>query len=367
MARGTIDEIQGFSQLTPAQREAIYAALDGRGGNVDFSVRPNMLNRPQSPSTSSQIQDAAMSYAQKEGIKYAGKQAAGALGLGGTGTTAASGAGTAAGTGTAATAGTGVGLGSMGLAGLGAGAGIAAGAYLTGRGAYNMLSGKDQRGTGEFASNLVKDPTSMQNLSRAGLAMTTMGMSELVNLAGFKGFGGKKSKDQLGRDSIRSILKQNGVANDDLMATLADGSQFSLGKQGKFQNVGENIDGKKERASYDVDFSNPLAKNAIGAVDPYAKKFLGPKATQKQLSDFTGLIVNAATSNAASQDDVNKNIAAMFGAQSMPVPQASGGGGQRRPSTPKKREEAVRMIAMPSWVNSENRKDAPLSVGGRVV
>jgi hypothetical protein len=126
-----------------------------------------------------------------------------------------------------------------------------------------------------------------------------------------------KSDAQLQRDDFRGLLKQSGVADKNYHVTLADGSKFNVGLDGKtrYKNVGENIDGKTERQAWDVDFSNPLAKYATDQIDPMIRNVYGPDAEKAGIKpeQYTGMLVNAATSNAKSQQDVMNNIQAMLG------------------------------------------------------
>lgn len=126
-----------------------------------------------------------------------------------------------------------------------------------------------------------------------------------------------KSEAQALRDDFRSKLKQTGVADDKYHVTLADGTKFNIGLDGKtkYENVGENIDGKKTRNAWDVDFSNPLAKFASDQIDPMIRSIYGEDAVKAGIKpeQYTGMLVNAVTSNAKSNEDVQKNIQAVLG------------------------------------------------------
>jgi len=123
-----------------------------------------------------------------------------------------------------------------------------------------------------------------------------------------------KSDAQLQRDDFRGLLKQTGVADDNYNVTLADGSQFNIGLDGKtkYQNVGENIDGKKTRNAWDVDFSNPLAKFAVDKIDPMIRSIYKDAGGAVKPEQYTGMFVNAVTSNAKNEDEVMANINAML-------------------------------------------------------
>jgi hypothetical protein len=124
-----------------------------------------------------------------------------------------------------------------------------------------------------------------------------------------------KSDAQLMRDDFRGVLKKTGVANNKYEVSLADGSKFNIGLDGKtrYTNVGENIDGKTTRQAWDVDFSNPLAKFATDQIDPMIRNIYAEAPKSVKPEQYTGMLVNAATSNAKSEQDVLNNIQAMLG------------------------------------------------------
>ena len=158
-----------------------------------------------------------------------------------------------------------------------------------------------------------------------GLAVGTGGLGGLPNMAlrlmGKRSIGKMmttgKSDAQLQRDDFRGLLKETGVADKNYHVTLADGSKFNIGLDGKtrYKNVGENIDGKTERQAWDMDHSNPLALFATSQIDPMIRNIYGPDAEKAGIKpeQYTGMFVNAVTSNAKSEQDVKNNIAAMLG------------------------------------------------------
>jgi len=114
-----------------------------------------------------------------------------------------------------------------------------------------------------------------------------------------------KSQAQQARDDMRGGLQAGGLADNNYNVTLADGSTYNIGVDGKTKltNVGKNIDGGTTRHPYDVDFSNPLAQGAVGRIN----NLLGAGANPQMV----GMLVNAVTSNAKTQQDVDANIAAL--------------------------------------------------------
>lgn len=166
-----------------------------------------------------------------------------------------------------------------------------------------------------------------------------------------------KSDAQLLRDDFRGLLKETGVADDDYNVTLADGSQFNIGLDGKtkYQNVGENIDKKKTRNAWDVDFSNPLAEFAVKQIDPMIRNIYQGADGKLKLEQYTGMLVNAATSNAKSQDDVIANINAMLGKSTF-AKQA----GIKIPDMPKGRQVAP--VAKTPQVSTPEGKEKSKSI-----
>ena len=197
-------------------------------------------------------------------------------------------------------------LGALPIAGI-----AAAGAYglnqLWEGGMKDILRGRGTRG----------------DYINTGLAVGTGGLGGLPNMAlrlmGKRSIGKMmttgKSDAQMMRDDFRGVLKETGVANKNYEVSLADGSKFNIGLDGKtrYKNVGENIDGKTERQAWDVDFSNPLAKFATDQIDPMIRNIYAGAPQSVKPEQYTGMLVNAATSNAKSEQDVKNNIAAMLG------------------------------------------------------
>ena len=118
-----------------------------------------------------------------------------------------------------------------------------------------------------------------------------------------------KSDDQLIRDDYRGALKEKGYVDNDYNITLADGSKFNIGLDGKTKYT--NIDGKTTRNAYDVDLNNPLAQYAAKKLEPYLAEKFGKDGQNRE--QFVGMIVNGVTSNAKTQADVDANIAAFQG------------------------------------------------------
>ena len=244
--------------------------------------------------------------------------------------TALGGAGALGGTAGAATAGT---AGTAGAAGAGtagaasAGAGAGAGTAGMSAGAIGGIAALGAVGLNQLWEGGMKDILrgrgTREDYINTGLMVGTMGAGGLPNLAlrmmGKRSIGKMmttgKSDAQLLRDDFRGLLKQTGVADDKYNVALADGSTFNIGLDGKtkYENVGKNIDGKTTRNAWDVDFSNPLAKFATDQIDPKIRNIYQDVDGKIKPEQYTGMLVNAVTSNAKSEKDVLANINAMLG------------------------------------------------------
>lgn len=266
-----------------------------------------------------------------QGIPYI----AGQLGIGGTaaGTgavampTALGGAGALGGTAGAGAAGAGA-AGAAGAAGTASGAG-AAGASAAGAGAGSSLAaigsvalpvalaaGMASTMWESGMKDILRGRGDRSDWINQGVNLTTGFLPNMaLNLMGKRSIGKMmttgKSDAQLMRDDFRGLLKQTGVADDDYNVTLADGSQFNIGLDGKTKYT--NSDGKTTRRAWDVDFSNPLAKYAVGILDPMIRNIYQGADGKLNLEQYTGMLVNAATSNAKSEDEIKANINAMLG------------------------------------------------------
>lgn len=129
-----------------------------------------------------------------------------------------------------------------------------------------------------------------------------------------------KSDAQLLRDDFRGKLKETGVADEDYNVTLASGEKYNIGKDGKAKLT--NIDQKTNRRTWDVDFENPLAKYAVNIIDPRVRSVYTAEADAAGIpvEQYTGMLVNAATSNAKTEQDVLANINAMLGKSGIDKP-----------------------------------------------
>lgn len=142
-----------------------------------------------------------------------------------------------------------------------------------------------------------------------------------------------KSDAQLLRDDFRGDLKASGIADEDYNVTLADGSKFDIGKDGKAKLT--NTDGQTTRRYYEVDENNPLAMYAISKIDPLirAKYNQEAEAAGYKPEQFTAMMVNAVSSNAKSEKDIDANIDRIFNSQGEKAPAGQPGiGMQQKPA-----------------------------------
>jgi len=228
---------------------------------------------------------------------------------------------------------------------LGAGplAAIVAGTVLGGKAGYDMLKGKRPKGP-------------LGTIGRATLGVATGGLSEVANRL----INGTKSQDQQGRDRGRKALQGAGFANDKFGVNLADGSSFNIGLDGgtSYQNLGKNIDGKTSRHAYDVDFSNPAAVALIPQVKTQVMKLLGPNASEKELSDLTGQLINAATS----QGDGAKNVESIFsGNKGQAIPRAT------TAAVPAQKTQALAAAPTPNAIPRTSTKSPDIGLDGKPV
>lgn len=131
----------------------------------------------------------------------------------------------------------------------------------------------------------------------------------MASLLGVNFFSGK-DKDQTMRDYYRKSLKKNQFIDDKYNYTLADGSQWDMGRDGSkmLDNIGANIDGKTQRHMYDVDFSDPRAAEAVGALNGLGSIITAGRG-DKDKRDITGLLTNAALSSGNWEDNALKMFA----------------------------------------------------------
>lgn len=150
--------------------------------------------------------------------------------------------------------------------------------------------------------------------------MTGIGTNLGLRLLGKRSVGAMmvsgKSTPQLLRDDFRGDLREAGVTqkiDGSDHVTLADGSKFNIGLDGKTKY--KNTDEKTTRNAWDVDFSNPLAKYATDQIDPMIRNIYGADDSKRKFfpGQYTGMLVNAVTSNAKNEQDVLANIQAVLG------------------------------------------------------
>jgi hypothetical protein len=224
-------------------------------------------------------------------------------GLGGAGTGAATGGATA---GTAGTTAAGSSLASVGSVALPVAAAIAAASNAWETGMKDIVRGRGDR------ADWINQGANMVFGAAPNIALRLLGKRSIGAMA----TSGKSDAQRI-RDDFRGDLKEANVADKDYNVTLADGSKFNIGLDGKtkYKNVGENVDGKTTRNAWDVDFSNPLAKFAVDKIDPAIRNIYGADDEKNKYfpSQYTGMLVNAATSNAKTEADVLANIETMLG------------------------------------------------------
>lgn len=176
------------------------------------------------------------------------------------------------------------------------------GAYKTAEMTGNMAAGK-QRDIGATASGAASGAAiGTAILPGIGTAIGA-GVGALAGYTGSK-FGSHKGKAQFMRDNIRSALQQGGVLDKDYKGTLADGSTYDFGKDGKALKW-KNID--------KLAAENPNSWNAaVPLTDALATAygFVGQKA-----SDISAWYAKGAISNASNDPAIAIKNAQHFAKQ----------------------------------------------------
>lgn len=390
-----IPEAPAFARSNP---QAYYAWLTSNGfpHRAAYDQTTAIFGPPKTPE---QQQREAASQQQQAALAQTGGAVLGAVGSGYLASQLAGG-GAAAATGAGAAGAAGAGAAGAGAAGAGAAGGAAAGAGATG----GAVAGGTAAGTGATGAGAATGASTLGSIGSVALPVAAVvaaasnawetGMKDIVRGRGDRAdwtnqginvlFGGApniamrmlggrsigammksgKSGVQQVRDSFRSDLKEAGVADDEYMVTLADGSKFNIGLDGKtkYQNVGKNIDGKTTRNAWDVDWSNPLAKFATDKIEPMIRNIYGPddKKAKYMPGQFTGILVNAATSNAQSEQDVIANIETMLGKSKFA--QQAGVGVQPPPPAKAPKGQVVR-VSPGMYVNDKGQVKPAKSVG----
>lgn len=267
------------------------------GGQVAGSVGGAILAQQIGSAFTPAASTAALKTPTLLAVKSLGSAGAGAGG-------ATAGAGTAAGT--AGTTAAGSSLASVGSVALPIAAIAAAASNAWETGMKDIVRGRGDR------ADWINQGANMVFGAAPNIALRLLGKRSIGAMA----TSGKSDAQRI-RDDFRGDLKEANVADKDYNVTLADGSKFNIGLDGKtkYKNVGENVDGKTTRNAWDVDFSNPLAKFAVDKIDPAIRNIYGADDEKSKYfpSQYTGMLVNAATSNAKTEADVLANIETMLG------------------------------------------------------
>lgn len=217
--------------------------------------------------------------------------------------------------------------------------------------------------------DIVRGKGDRADWANQGVNMLTGGLPNMaLRMMGKRSIGAMmksgKSAPQKIRDDFRGDLKEAGVVDDKYNVTLADGTKFNVGLDGKtkYENLGENIDGKTKRNAYDVDWSNPLAKFASEKIDPMIRNIYGDDNAKAKYfpGQFTGILVNAAASNAKSEADVIANIETMLGKSKFA--QQAGVGVQPPPPAKAPKGQVVR-VSPGMYVNDKGQVKPAKTVG----
>lgn len=176
-------------------------------------------------------------------------------------------------------------------------------------------SGLNEITGGQFNENDVTNAALLMNPATAPIALADMALS-----ASGIDFGSGKGAAQQERDALRNFgtdiglfvvgegegEDENGLQSGFHHVELADGSFYNVGIDGdnKIQNYGINpVNGETERFTFDIDWSDPRAAQAVSLANPVALMAFGQNAPA-----MMGHLVNAATSNNNSLSETKRNI-----------------------------------------------------------
>lgn len=134
----------------------------------------------------------------------------------------------------------------------------------------------------------------------AGIGAAVGGVAGLAGAA----FGSNKGKDQVQRDNLRKVLKDNGIVDDQWNIKFADGGTWNMGADGNAKFIG--ADGK-EHYYYQIDSSNPLNGVAVAYADPLASLLGGER------NNMVEWYSNALMSGAKDQASVMARAKELYG------------------------------------------------------
>lgn len=216
--------------------------------------------------------------------------------------------------------------------------GLAVTAAATGRGVYETVQGitdgsitkgdvktalANTLGPANFAEQGINEmfgrPIARNDVNNALLlsnpVTAPLALADMV----FGGLGGSgKSEQQQQRDSLREHgvglglffkpdekQQQQGLHGDSQYVRQASGALYHVGADGnaKIRNYGVNVDGKTERRTYDIDWSDPRATQSVGMLNPLALIAFGDNY-QKMM----GHMWNAAASDTESLSGMHENM-----------------------------------------------------------
>lgn len=296
---------------TPGTQATWNAGADAAGATPQVISSQGNMSTVQTPVGAQQVPTESLSDPGFWGSVNWGQVAQGGLGLAqmygayqayksgdkvGAGLQGATGAGNVAlATGAASSTGT---LGTTVIPGLNLATG-AYGAYQTAEQTGSMAAGQQR----DIAATIGGASSGLAlGLGAGALAGASMGswagpigmaIGAAAGYVGSKYFGSSKKKPQMMRDTIRGVLQERGVLDDNFQGTLADGSTYDFGKDGSTLKW-KNIDKIAE--------AQPNAWNAaVPAADALAASygFVGQKA-----SDIAAWYAKGAVSNAGNDGNV---------------------------------------------------------------
>lgn len=275
------------------------------------------------------ITGVATNVAEDAATNYISAYISEALGMGGSGGAAgaAGSAGSASAGGAAGPAGASSTTGGASSLAAGSTGAIAGGSILTALGGYGLYDTIDHYGKQKQDSSGTLKATGGGMASGAatgagiGLAVggpvgAAWGAGIGAAVGGLAGLGSSmwgsgKDDDQFKRDDAREVLQSLGMLDENYKLVGGSKQDFDFGLDGgaRLPNVGINTDGESDRGYYDVDFSNPLAEQAVGFLNPIAQLLF---QDDKVASDMVGYFTNYALQNSDTEEQAKNAILEIY-------------------------------------------------------
>jgi len=177
-------------------------------------------------------------------------------------------------------------------------------------GAYGLYDIADNWGAGDTSLKGAGMNTAKGAAAGAAVGSVVPGIGTAIGaiVGALYGLAGSvikvgKSEAQMKRDSVRKLLKDNAIVDDNYNFTNVDGSKFDIGLDGHARLVNDK---GEARQYWDTDMSNPTTGDTIGLLSPLMAVITGG---DKDLhTQFTGLFTNAVQHEASDPAEIKQNV-----------------------------------------------------------